>query len=253
MAEPDSPASMAKRGRAQNPAVGPILAKIFQESPDDLETRLSSIFRYARRLQVSRFLSHYELFKLCLPVKGSIVECGVFRGMSLMTWAHLSSVLEPNNINRRIYGFDTFSGFPAVSTADSPERTGAKPGQFAGHSLDELRALFEAYDMDRFMGEIPKVELIDGDVTQSIGPFLDEHPHLVISLLYLDMDIYEPTVTALRQFLPRMHRGSVLVFDELDRPDFPGETLAAMEVLGLNRIRLQRFAWDPHMAYTILD
>ena len=45
--------------------------------------------------RLQKILARYELFKLALPVKGSIVECGVFRGFGLMTWAHLSAVLEP--------------------------------------------------------------------------------------------------------------------------------------------------------------
>jgi cephalosporin hydroxylase len=59
--------------------------------------------------------------------------------------------------------------------------------------------------------------------------FLTDFPHLVISCLYLDFDIYQPTKVALEHFLPRMPKGSVLVFDELNEEAFPGETIAVME------------------------
>ena len=56
--------------------------------------------------------------------------------------------------------------------------------------------------------------------------FVEENQHLVVSMLFLDMDLYEPTLAALKHFVPRMPKGSVLAFDELDNPIWPGETLA---------------------------
>jgi len=82
--------------------------------------------------------------------------------------------------------------------------------------------------------------------------FLDAHPHLVVSLLFLDLDLYEPTRVALRHFLPRMPRGAVLAFDQLDNPMWPGETLALLEEIGF-RIRLRRLEWDPYLAFAVLE
>src|SRR5690242_13652964 len=92
--------------------VGASLARAFESSSESVEVRLANFPRYARRSHVTRFVALYELFKRVMPLKGSVVECGVFRGFSLMTWAKLSAALEPNNLTRRIYGFDSFSGFP---------------------------------------------------------------------------------------------------------------------------------------------
>ncbi len=75
--------------------------------------------KYAKRQNLTRFLAQYEIFRRILPVKGSIVECGVFRGGGLMAWAKLSAILEPVNLTRRIYGFDTFAGFPGIGEKDS--------------------------------------------------------------------------------------------------------------------------------------
>jgi hypothetical protein len=228
------------------------IARIFEGSPDELSVRLANFPRYARRAQVTRFAALYELFKLALPVKGSIVECGVLRGFSLMTFAQLSAALEPNNLTRRMYGFDTFNGFPSVSELDCPQQTGATAGDLAADSYEELSKLIEVYDDDRFLGHITKVKLIRGDVTETIPTFLAENQHLVVSMLFLDMDLYEPTVVALRQFLPRMPKGSILAFDELDNPIWPGETLAVCRELGLGKLELRRFDFDPYVAYAVL-
>jgi hypothetical protein len=228
------------------------IARIFEGSPDELCVRLANFPRYARRAQVTRFAALYELFKLAQPVKGSIIDCGVFRGFSLMTFAHLSAALEPNNLTRRIYGFDTFDGFPSVSELDRPQRTGAAKGDLAADSYEELSKIIDVYDSDRFLGHIPKVKLVRGDVVETIPAFITENQHLVVSMLFLDMDLYEPTVSALTNFLPRMPKGSILAFDELDNPIWPGETLAACEEVGLGRLELRRFDFDPYIAYAVL-
>ena len=228
------------------------IAEIFQSSADELAVRLANLPRYMRRSHVTRFAALYELFKLVLPVKGSIVECGVFRGFSLMTFAQLSAALEPTNLTRRIYGFDTFGGFPAVTDMDSPTDTGVRVGDLAATSYDELLRLIDVYDADRFLGHIPKLSLVKGDVNDSIPRFVAEHSHLVISLLFLDLDLYEPTVTALRHFVPRMPKGSVLAFDELDNPIWPGETMAVLDEVGLGNLELRRFSFDPYIGYAVL-
>jgi hypothetical protein len=228
------------------------IAEVFERSPDDLPTRLAAMARYARRAQVTRFAALYELFKLVLPVKGSIVECGVYQGAGFMTLAQLSAALEPTNLTRRLYGFDSFGGFPSVSASDLPATTGAAPGDLASDSYDELNRLLEIYDTDRFIGHVPKARLIRGDVTETIPAFVAENPHLLVSLLFLDLDLYEPTRVALKHLVPRMPKGAVLAFDELDNPLWPGETTALLDELGLNRLELRRFEFDPYIGYAVI-
>jgi len=232
--------------------VGADLADVFTSSQDTLDARLETFPRYARRKTVTRFITLYELFKLAQPVKGSVVECGVFRGFGLMTWAHLSAVLEPANLTRRIYGFDSFAGFPTVGPKDGNTHQPPAPGDLRADSHAELSRLIEIYDADRFLGHIEKVRLIKGDVTETIPKFIAENPHLVVSLLFLDVDLFEPTRVAIQQFLPRMPKGAVIAFDQLDNPIWPGETNALLETIGINRLEIRRFDWDPYVGYAIL-
>jgi hypothetical protein len=232
--------------------VGKSIERIFAACPDPVEIKLENFPKYVRRQHLKRFLAMYEIFKLALPVKGSVVECGVFKGFGVMSWAKLSAMLEPENLTRRIYAFDTFSGFPSVSEKDANPVASPHEGALYADSYDELQALIAEYDRDRFLGHIDKVELIRGDVVETVPRFLDAHPHLVVSLLFLDLDLYEPTRVALRHFLPRMPRDAVLAFDQLDNPMWPGETLALLEEIGL-RIRLRRLEWDPYLAFAVLE
>lgn len=229
------------------------VARIFETSKDSLETRLENFPKYVKRQKLTRLLALYELFKKVLGQKGSVVECGVFRGFGVATWAHLSAILEPNNLTRRVYGFDSFEGFPATAERDKGKFTGnVKKGALKSDSLAELKELFAAHDKTRFLGHIPKVELVKGDAAKTIPAFIKDHPHLVVSLLFLDFDLFEPTKVALEHFYPRMPKGSVLAFDELDNPLWPGETTALLQTIGIRSLKIERLDFDPYIGFAVL-
>src|SRR5438105_12878660 len=138
--------------------VGKRIEEIFRDCPDSIEEKLENFPKYVRRRHLKRFLAMYEIFKQVLPVKGSIVEVGVFRGFGLMSWAKLSTILEPENLTRRIYGFDTFEGFPEVNEKDGNSLAPAAAGDQRATSYDELIQLIHQFDSDRFLGHIPKIE-----------------------------------------------------------------------------------------------
>src|SRR5919107_1012884 len=110
--------------------------RIFNRCPDSIETKLENFPKYVRRQHLKRFLAMYEVFKRVLPVKGSVVECGVFKGFGVMSWAKLSAMLEPENLTRRIYAFDTFAGFPSVHANDRTAVADVAPGGLYADSHD---------------------------------------------------------------------------------------------------------------------
>jgi hypothetical protein len=170
-----------------------------------------------------------------------------------MAWANFSAVLEPANLTRRIYGFDSFAGFPTVSEQDRSARRTPESGELRADAYEELQRLVRIYDANRFLGHVDKVHLVRGDAEKMIPSFVEDHPHLVVSLLFLDFDLYTPTRVALEHFVPRMPKGAVLAFDELDNPIWPGETKAVLDTLGLGRLPLRRLGWDPYIAYAIVE
>lgn len=225
----------------------------FDQSPCPTDKKLANFSKYVRRQTIARFLAHYEIFKQILHVKGSIVECGVHHGGGLMTWAKLSATLEPYNYHRKIIGFDTFEGFPEVSAVDK-NRPEVKEGMFR-EDYDiymELRECVKEYDDNRFLSQIEKIDLVTGDANSTIQSYIDANKHLLVSLLYLDFDIYQPSVTALKAFLPRMPKGAVLAFDEVNNPHWPGETQALLECLELNNYRLECASFEPNISYIVL-
>jgi hypothetical protein len=231
------------------------LGRAFETSGLSLAGRLQAFPRHVRRQDLARFLVKHELFRLALPVNGSIVEGGVFAGGGLLTWAHLSAIYEPYNHTRRVIGFDSFAGFPRLDPKDTAHGASEhlQAGALGSHGaiVAEIEQLVAIHDRNRPLGHIPKVELVAGDAAETIPRYVAEHPHLLLGLVYLDFDLYEPTRVALEHLYPRVVAGGIVAFDELNSPEFPGETTALLETLGAGRAPLRRFPIDPHISYLV--
>tara|TARA_B100000989_G_scaffold297985_1_gene285563 strand:- start:1424 stop:2185 length:762 start_codon:yes stop_codon:yes gene_type:complete len=226
----------------------------FESNPTTWEAKMENFPKYVKRQNLTRFLAMYEIFKLIVDVKGSIVECGVNQGFGTLAWSKFSAIIEPVNLTRRIYGFDTFEGFPSISDSDiSTNSQHVQVGDLAANSMDEIMRLAEIQDKTRFLGHIPKIELIKGDAIKTIPKFINDNPHVLISLLFLDFDLYESTKIALENLVPRMPKGAVIAFDELDNPLWPGETKAMLECCKDNKLRIQRLPFDPYIGYAIIE
>lgn len=230
------------------------IESLFQNEPIELIEKIEAFSKYSSRQSIAKFLTKYEIFKKILHVNGSIVECGVLYGAGLLTWAKLSSILEPVNHTRKIIGFDTFEGFPSLHEKDVATGTSnhLRKGGLVGSNYEYVKNAIKVYDINRPINHIPKVELVKGDICKTAEQYIKKNPHLVISLLYLDLDLYEPTKKALEVFIPRMPKGSIIAFDELNASIFPGETLAVDEVLGLKNLEIKRFSFDSYTSYAII-
>ena len=216
---------------------------------------LNNFAKYVKRQELGRLLARHQLFQKIADIQGCIVEGGVYAGQGLMTWAQLSAILEPvGGVFRHIYGFDTFAGFPGVHKKDLQGSSDLdwRRGDVKDESFEELNRCLELYDMNRFLDQIPRVTLVKGDFMKTAPKFLKDNPHVLVSMLYLDFDIYEPTKLALELFLPRMPKGSILAFDEINHPFWPGETLALLEKMDLRSIRIQKFPYEVNMSYIVL-
>lgn len=216
--------------------------------------KVRNFAKFIPRQTLSLFLAKNALFERVLDVHGHIIECGTFLGGGLMTWAQLSAIFEPANHVRRVVAFDTFTGFAAIHDKDRGEKIDyAVKGGLATHAFDDLQECIRLYDLNRPIGHIPRVELVVGDAMQTIPQFVQKNPHLVVAMLYLDFDLYEPTKLAIETLLPRMPKGGVLAFDELNQAAWPGETLAVLETIGLRNLRIKRFPFTPQLSYAILE
>jgi hypothetical protein len=216
--------------------------------------KLQNFAKFVPTQEIRKFICRYELFRKILHTHGSIIECGVLFGGGLMTWAQLSEIFEPINHTRNIIGFDTFSGFESLSDKD---KTGSahhgKKGGLAVDSHDDLKDCINIFNKGRFLKHISKIKLVKGDIKETLPKYLEENPHLVVSLLWLDFDIYEPTLIALKYLIDRIPKGGIIAFDELNHEVWPGETIAVREELGLHKLRIKRFPFGGTLSYAILE
>jgi hypothetical protein len=195
-----------------------------------------------------QFIARYELHKIISGVPGDIVELGVCGGGGLFSFAQCTFSYEPAYDHRRVIGFDTFEGFPgtAIGDEDAPgiashlKREGAfSPGDDTEGELRRLADVHEDFRLLRRAGH-RQIELVRGDVSETIPEYLSKNPGWIIALLYLDMDLYSPTASALKLLWDRVPKGGVVVFDEAITREWGGEALAMHEILGTGSLRLRK-------------
>jgi hypothetical protein len=203
-----------------------------------------------KRQTVSRIIYYHELYKKIVDVPGVICEFGVQWGATLNLLVSLRGMLEPNNYSRHIFGFDTFAGFADVAKQDGDN---VKSGDYKTPA-DYAAVLNELLDIQEFFcrpSHYRNFSLIEGDVVETFPGWLADNSHAVVAMAIFDMDVYAPTKLVLETIKPRLTKGSVLVFDELNCPHFPGETAAVIETWGLNNLALRRFPNQPYCSWAV--
>ena len=209
-----------------------------------------------RRQTISRILYYDWIYQKLLGKPGVICEFGVYWGATLATLQSLCSTYEPYNHQRKIFGFDTFSGFPSVHEKDGEEH---RPGDFsvdAGYKK-ELEEILHIQEQQSPLRHIKKTHLVQGDVSITIHQWLEQNEGIAIGLAIFDLDLYKPTKDVLEAIKPRLYKGSVLVFDEFSHNNsysrWPGETIAVDEVFGINNLRFEHYPHQPASAICILE
>lgn len=201
---------------------------------------------YTRRVFLKRFLAHYELYQQVMDLPGDIVELGVYRGASLMSWANFMEIRNMGDRHRKVVGFDNFTGFGAMDEKDGKEdaRVGKVEGGFASGTFEEqLRDAISIFDEDRFIPYKPRIHLVKGDIEKTVPEYVKENPGMRIALLHFDADLYRPTLTALEHLWPLVVPGGIVAFDEYAIPPWEGESRAVDEFFAGRKIRLRRFDW----------
>ncbi|GAB3258846.1 class I SAM-dependent methyltransferase [Kineosporia babensis] len=217
------------------------LTELLRESPVPPEYLIDNLPVYLRRGQLSDLLTMDALYRQVREVPGVIMEFGVLHGRHLAAFTALRGIYEPQNSLRRIIGFDTFTGFPDINRVDEVSPS-AVVGRFrtSEEYPQHLREVLRAHELGEHLGHVQRSFVVQGDVRESVPRYLEENPHTVIALAYFDLDLYEPTRDVLRMITPYLAKGSIVAFDELAHPKWPGETAALREVLDLSQVRLEK-------------
>ncbi|KHE92970.1 MAG: TylF/MycF family methyltransferase [Candidatus Scalindua rubra] len=184
---------------------------------------------------VAAFLYFKRVFDLIKGIDGDIVECGVWKGVSLLMFSFL---VRDEMKGRKLWGFDSFEGFPEPSIQDKSERD-LKKGEYGNTSINEIKNLLIKSGLDEGFVR-SQITLVKGFFNESLVKYTGSS----IALLNLDVDLYDSYLTTLRELYPKVARGGVILFDEYMGTDehlkFPGAQKAIDEYFGENRSLISR-------------
>jgi len=197
--------------------------------------------------RITKFIAHYELYKRVMEIPGEIIECGVFKGVSLTRFAMFQKTLS-NLRSKKLIAFDSFGDFP--DTTYEPDKKFrqnfiTETGGGQSISVEEMKKVLE------YKGCESNVELVKGNICETLPKYVDNNQQLIISLLHLDTDIYEPSLTILEHLYPRLQTGGILILD--DYGTFPGETKAVQEYFSGISIKIKKFSFSVTPCYIVKE
>lgn len=229
------------------------LRDLNKRSPIPDSEVLANLGLFSVRASFVRTQFIYNLYLKALHTHGVIMEFGVRWGQNLALFTTFRNIHEPYNLSRKIVGFDTFEGFPSVSTHDGAgdeSRIGAY-SVTAGYET-YLGEVLRAQERLGPRSHVKRHELVKGDVVETLPRYLDDHPETIIALAYFDLDLYEPTKACLNAIKPHLAKNSVVGFDELVSDYFPGETQALKEAWGLSNFEIVRDPASAQQSYLVV-
>lgn len=178
--------------------------------------------------RASRFLYFKRALDMVRELDGDVVECGVGRGESLIDFTILCN---QEKRQRKVWGFDSFEGFPEPTEHDTSPRHARKGDVWSNTSMHVvLSALRDAGFSPDYVEA--NVTLVKGFFDESLGAYTGK----AIAVLHLDCDLYASYKGALEQLFPKVVPGGIILFDEymnsIDHLKFPGARKAIDEFLG---------------------
>jgi hypothetical protein len=224
-----------------------VLLDLFAARPMDDDDLLANAGLYLRSSGIAKLLFLNELYQLIVNIPGIIMEFGAWYGQNLSVFENLRAIYEPFNQNRRIVGFDTFSGYASANEQERQNRIISGSGYALPSTYpDYLRAVLSYHERNNVLGHIAKHSVVVGDVVDTVPQYFCEYPGDIVALGYFDLATYKPTKACLEAVLPHTVPGSVLLIDELNFRDYDGASIAFKEVFASRAYKVlkSRFMTD---------
>jgi len=182
----------------------------------------------------------FALLKKVQTIPGSIAECGVYQGSTLLSMGlHLNQIRSP----KKVFAFDSFAGFDASVDVDvalgGAEDPHKKVGGFNDTSYERLCKRIATLDLGS------RIRVLPGFFRKTLAR-CDEAQ---FSLVHLDCDIYESYKECLWHFYPRLAKGGVILLDEYNDPPWPGCNKAVDEFLAGKPEKLEEIVLNGYIKY----
>lgn len=230
-----------------------ILKNLFSKKIPNNEI-LENLGIFLSSKNLSRILCLNDIYKNQIEINGNIFDFGTRWGQNAVIFSMLRSIYEPFNRHKRIFAFDTFEGFKKIHKNDGVSKL-MKEGNLKTTKDYEsfLQNHLDLLDKLNPLSHINKNFVIKGDAIIKLKNLLKKNPEIIVSLAYFDFDIYEPTKKCFELLKSRFVKGSIVCFDEANDSDSPGETMAIMDTIGLNNIKLKRHPYCSRISYFVIN
>lgn len=165
-----------------------------------------------RQIKLSTYV--WRQMEKVTDIEGNIVECGIGRGRSFL---YLASFVYLNNTNRKIWGFDSFEGFPEPNHIEKNTPRNPKKGEWAYMSASDIKNILKTSGIiESWISE--NIKLIPGFFDKT----LDSYDGSQIALLHIDVDLYDSHLIVLNKFYKFVKKGGIIMFDDYEDPAWPG-------------------------------
>jgi hypothetical protein len=192
--------------------------------------------------RISKFATHLELFRRVSGLPGDIVECGVFKGASLSRFIKFRSLFE-NSFSKRIIAFDTFGDFP--SAGFDPDRK--KREQFVNEAGSRSIGKAQLISVLQTLNLYENIDLVEGDILETVPRYVTENDHSKISLLHIDVDLYEPTNVCLDKLYSRVVKGGIVILDDFGA--FPGANKAIDDYFMDKDVKIKKLPYSHAISF----
>ena len=157
-----------------------------------------------------------EIIEKTHKVKGAIIEFGIWNGNNLIT---IKKILDYLNINKKVFGYDNFKGFPNPSKLKKQ-----KKGKYIGNpnTIKKIISFFK----------LKNIEIFNDDIMNLIKY---KKKFKSISFIYIDCNIYTPVKNILDQLGKKVNKGCIIAFDEAQHKTDKGEKMAMLNFYKKNK------------------
>ncbi len=198
-------------------------------------------FLNATSQRFAKTIFHYEIFKKIAKIKGDIFELGVFKGNSLMRFVNFNEVLKAK---KKFICFDDFGDFSMTGKSKDDKKfiLNWRKTTGKGININSLKKKLKKKKLSNSM-------LIKGNVLRTLPKFLFKKQNIKISLLHLDLDVYEPTILSLNLLYNKVSKGGIILID--DYSQVKGATKATDEFIKKRNLKIERYKFFPKPCYII--
>jgi hypothetical protein len=151
------------------------------------------------------YISNLELCYRFRTIEGDIVECGTWKG------GMIASIAKLIGKNTKYYLFDSFAGLPEAKEIDGKSALSWQSGNEPSFYFDNCSCKKEDALHALAKAEVTNFEICEGWFQDTLPNFVTSNG---ISILRLDGDWYDSTITCLRDLYPKVNIGGVVIIDD---------------------------------------